>query len=151
MLYVTVCYVCCLSLCDATDAAVSGTLEIPPCFSRLVRLVWTAIYYSIYPEIFVGTRTYKCCVALPVLNVRFLCVRLFVSLCFSCDFTLCFLTCQTVAGRHNVSHLLYCGFFELWEAGFCTGPASPTFPQSGLPCEVGDSEIYDEGQIMMKD
>lgn len=93
MLYVTVSYVCCL--CS----------EIPMrchwcCCFRYIRtsspilLVWFVwsepIYYSIYLEIFVGTRTYKCCVALPVLNVGFLCVGLFVSLCFSCAFALCF-------------------------------------------------------------
>lgn len=66
-----------------------------------------SIYYSIYLEIFVGTRTYKCGVALPVLNVRFMCVRLFFVL------LMCFhpllLTCQTVEGGHSVRHLLYCG------------------------------------------
>lgn len=77
----------------------------------LIWLVWSEpIYYSIYLEIFVGTRTYRCCVALPVLNVGFLCVRLFVSLCFSCAFALCFW--QTVEGRHTVSHLLYRGFLS---------------------------------------
>lgn len=79
----------------------------------LVWFVWSEpIYYSIYLEIFVGTRTYKCCVALPVLNVRFLCVGLFVSLCCSCAFRPLLSTCQTVEGRHAVSHLLCCGFLS---------------------------------------
>lgn len=78
-----------------------------------VFLVWFVrsepIYYSIYLEIFVGTRTYKCCVALPVLNVRFLCVRLFVFFVLFMFFHPLLLTCQTVEGRHSVKHLPYCG------------------------------------------
>lgn len=56
------------------------------------------------------------------------------------------LTCQAVEGRHTVSHLLYCGVFELWGVGgsLCSEPASLTLPQSGLPCGEGDSEIYGE-------
>lgn len=107
----------------------------------LIWLVWSEpIYYSIYLEIFVGTRTYRCCVALPVLNVGFLCVRLFVSLCFSCAFALCFW--HVKLGKTYCKSLTVPWVFEVWEAGFCSEPASPTFPQSGLPCGEGDKEIY---------
>lgn len=83
---------------------------LPLVFSRFGSFRSGPVYSSIYLEIFVGARTCKCRVALPVLNVGFLCVGLFVSLCFSCAFSplfcffFCFLTCQTVEGRHTVSH-----------------------------------------------
>lgn len=80
-----------------------------------VFLVWFVrsepIYYSIYLEIFVCTRTCKC-VALLVFKCRIF-VRQVV--CFFVLF-MCFhpllLTCQTVEGRHTVSRLLYCGFLS---------------------------------------
>lgn len=51
----------------------------------------------------------------------------------------CFLTCQTVEGRHTVSHLLYRGVFsELREAGFAAVNLPPRpYSQSGLPCGGG--------------
>lgn len=78
------CYVCCL--CSKIPSAMPLMLLFQVHENFLpVFLVWFVrsepMYYSIYLEIFVGTRTYKCCVALPVLNVGFLCVGLFVSLC----------------------------------------------------------------------
>lgn len=63
---------------------------------------------------------------------------------FTCSHPL-LLTCQTVEGRHTVSHLLYCGSF--WALGgrffSCSEPASLTCSQSGLPCGEGDNEIFD--------
>ncbi len=102
-----------------------------------VFLVWFVrsepIYYSIYLEIFVGTRTYRCCVALPVLNVRFLCVRLFVC-AFHVLFALCFLTCPTVEGRHTVSHLLYCGSLSFGRR--VPAENRPSRPSLGVVCLV---------------
>lgn len=116
MLYVTVCYVCCL--CSEVPMRCHWCC----CFryiriSSLFFLVWFVwserIYYSIYLEIFVGTRTSKCCVALPVLNVRFLCVRLSVSLCFSCAFHPFAFDMSNCRGKtYYMSHLLYCGFLS---------------------------------------
>lgn len=36
------------------------------------------------------------------------------------------------------------GVFELWEAGFCSEPASLTFSESDLPCGEGGNKIYHE-------
>lgn len=38
------------------------------------------------------------------------------------------LTCQTVAGRHNVSHLLYCGFFWALGGRFLHWTCPPDLP-----------------------
>lgn len=103
-------------------------------------LVWfilsEPIYYSIYLEIFVGTRTCKCCVALLVLNVRLLCVRLFVSLCFSCAFYPLLLICQHVEGRH---HLLYYGFLSFGRQ--VSAENLPPWPFLRLVCLVERVEI----------
>lgn len=104
-----------------------------------VFLVWFVrsepIYYSIYLEIFVGTRTCKCCVALPVFKRRiFVCQVVCLFVLFMC-FQPLLSTCQTVEGRHTVSRFLCCGVFELWEAGFCSEPAS-LWPSLRVVCLV---------------
>ena len=105
------------------------------------------IYSSIYLEIFVGARTCKCRVDFPFLKV--FCVSGF---CFICDlhllfcyffyfsfFFFCFLTLSNCRGKtHCKSFTVPWGVF--WASGgrlCCSEPASPTCPQSGLPCGGG--------------
>lgn len=120
MLYVTVCYVCCLCYttpmrcrwrCCFRYIRNSSLFSCSVCLSG-------PIYYSIYSEIFVGTRTCKCCVALPVLNVGFM----WLFLCASHVLSSFALTCKTVEVRQ--CHLLSCRVFELWEAGLLQKTAS---------------------------
>lgn len=144
MLYVTVRYVCCL--CHKIPMRCHWCccfryIRSPSLFS-LVYFIWSeTIYYSIYLEIFVGRRTYKCCVALPVLNIGFMCVLLFVSLCFSRASIFCFLTCRTVEGKRTVSPSLCCGCLRFGKQVLHGEPASPTFSQRGLLCRESDKEI----------
>lgn len=162
MLYVTVCCVL-FMFWDPSATPLMLLFQVhksflPLVFSRFGSFRSGPVYSSIYLEIFVGARTCKCRVALPVLNVGFLCVGLFVSLCFSCAFSplfcffFCFLTCQTVEGRHTVSHFtVLWGVF--WASGgrfCCSEPASPTFFLRVVCLVVeGDSEIYGEWQIIV--
>lgn len=115
MLYVTVCYVCCL------------------CYKIPMRCHWCCCFrYIRNPSLFFsfGSFSLNLYIILYILrslwvqehaNVVSLClflnVRFFVCqvVCFFVLF-MCFhpllLKCQTVEGRHTVSHLLYCGFLS---------------------------------------
>lgn len=147
------------SLCDATDAAVSGTQEFPPpCFfSFWFVSVWTCIFFYISWDL-CGCKNMQ-------MSCRSACFKRRVSVCrvvcffvlFMCFFApflffFCFLTCQTVEGRHTVSHFTVpWGVF--WASGgrfCCSEPASLTFFLRVVCLVVeGDSEIYGEWQIIV--
>lgn len=62
---------------------------------------------------------------------------------FTCSHPL-LLTCQTVEGRHTVSHLLYRGgVLSFGKQVFSAANLPPRPSQSGLPCGEGDNEIFD--------
>lgn len=114
MLHVTVCYVCCLCY------------KIPMpchwcCCFRYIRnsplfFLFGSFDLNLYIILYILRSLWvehAIVVSLCLfLNVGFLCVRLFVSLCFSCASRLLRLPPQTVEGRHSVSNLLYCGFLS---------------------------------------
>ena len=124
-------------------------------FLVLVRSVWTYIFFYISWDL-CGCKNMQMLCRSACFK-RFMCVRLFVSLCFSCAFSpffffffFAFWHCQTVEGRHTVSHLLYRGVFSgLREAG-CAAVNLPPRPALRVVCLVveGDSEIYGEWQII---
>ena len=115
-------------------------------FLVLVRSVWTYIFFYISWDL-CGCKNMQMSCRSACFK-RFMCVRLFVSLCFSCAFSpfffflfffFCFLTLSNCRGKtHCKSFTVPWGVF--WASGgrlCCSEPASPTCPHSGLPCGGG--------------
>lgn len=152
MLYVTVCCVL-FMFWDPSATPLMLLFQVhksflPLVFSRFGSFRSGPVYSSIYLEIFVGARTCKCRVALPVLNVGFLCVGLFVSLCFSCAFSppFFFVFLFLLFDMSNCRGKTYCKSFYCTVGCFLSFGRQvllqwtclpDLFSQSGLPCGGG--------------
>lgn len=137
------------SLCDATDAAVSGTWQFPPCFSRLVRLFRTYILFYISWDLCGYKNIQMLCRSACFKRRIFVCQVVCFFVLFMCfpPFAFDMSNCR---GKTCFMSYTELWVFELWGAGFCSEPASPTSPQSGLPCGEGDNETSGEWQIMTR-
>lgn len=150
MLYVTVCCVL-FMFWDPSATPLMLLFQVhksflPLVFSRFGSFRSGPVYSSIYLEIFVGARTCKCRVALPVLNVGFLVCRVVcffvLFMCFFAPFLFLFL----LFDMSNCRGKTYCKSFYCTVGCFLSFGRQvllqwtclpDLFSQSGLPCGGG--------------
>lgn len=120
-------------LCNATDAAVSGTQEFSSCFSHLIGLVWTYILFYISWDLCGYKNIQMLC--------RSACFKRWIFRASGCLFLCAFHVLLPFAfdmsnsrGKTCCKSLPVPWVSKLWEADFCSQPASLTFSQSGFLC-----------------